>query len=140
MESYYVEGIVVGMKRHEALEEIERVLGIRAVEVLTHVGEEYFRSLVKYIAETLHAPIVLVGEVDETSSKINVLAMYRNGNLSDGDVQPILALESSLKEASFYEKFIHQLFSRLKGDIEGAGYLEMPLKSYKGRSLGSFLL
>lgn len=136
MESYYVEGIVVGMKRHEALEEIERVLGIRAVEVLTHVGEEYFRSLVKYIAETLHAPIVLVGEVDETSSKINVLAMYRNGNLSDGDVQPILALESSLKEASFYEKFIHQLFSRLKGDIEGAGYLEMPLKSYKGEIIG----
>lgn len=120
----------------------EKLLRSVSEATATEIGRDYFRSLVKNIAEALHVTMVFATEcANSGKTKLRTLAFLKKGELKENieyhtDGTPCKMVINS-GEAFYQKNDLHRDFQREKG-MEG--YLGIPIKSSDGETIGNIAI
>jgi PAS domain S-box-containing protein len=110
--------------------------------IAAYTGEDFFASLVRYLAEALRVDIVFIGELIEADSEcLQMIAVYGDGtilpnfdcNAANSPCQTVIG-----RRVQHYPDRVRARFPRaaILQDMEVEGYLGIPLWTADNRPLG----
>lgn len=104
-------------------------------------GDDFFHSLVRYLAAALEVSHVLISEYNPSKTRQRTLAYWQDGNLRDNfeyDLASPLCKSLIKGEICFYPDKVQQLFSPLLflKNIEIESFIGLPLCHTSGHILG----
>jgi PAS domain S-box-containing protein len=119
----------------------EAMLREIAEKVSVKTGDDYFRSLVRYLAIEIEADYVLVGELIQGTNAVNTVAASAHGEIIDNfacDLEGTPCDNIVGKSAHIYHNNIQELFpqDKMLVDMGAESYAGIPLFASDGEPLG----
>jgi hypothetical protein len=121
--------------------DLERIVFEIAKGVWRDTGEDFFRSLVRQLSQTLRADLVLVGALQPGGGRIRTLAVHTSGSerpAFDCDLAGTPCAGVIENRICSYAAGVHRLFpaDTQLVNMRAEGYVGSPLLDSDGRCLG----
>jgi len=129
------------MRAVEPSGDVERVVVEIAKGVWSDTGEDFFRALVRQLAHTLQAHLVLVGALQPGGERIRALAVHTPDGAGPAFEYELAGTPCAgvvEKRLCSYAEGVHRLFptDTLLVEMGAEGYVGSPLVDSNGRCLG----
>ncbi|MEW5754722.1 MAG: sigma 54-interacting transcriptional regulator [Pseudomonadota bacterium] len=129
------------MPRNTSRDNTDEILRLTMEGTSAVVGEAFFRSLVRHLAEALQVRYAFISEFTQLKSRVRILAFWPDDKAPDGfeyDLEHTPCEQVLGGEMRFYPSGVQQLFPEEVGLVELGveSYLAIPLTNAAGEVLG----
>ena len=121
--------------------EFSRILVELSNATSSKIGDEYFNSVVKHLAESLSMDIVFIGELTNNATQVRTRSMYSNNQIVDNIVYDLADTPCDHvagKEACVYRNNVQHAFPKdiMLQEMGIESYMGAPLFSTTGKPIG----